>query len=144
MKRGNKMFNYENVLIGEIDVNKLWALYSNVSQWNQWDKSLEKSELNGNFVANSSGIMIMPNMPPLSFTIDTLEANKYFTNYSVIGEIKVEFGHYIIALENGKVEIKHTVTITGGEENQMTGIGKGITASIPSAMQNLFELSEVK
>ena len=59
-----------------------------------------------------------------------------FTTESKLGPITVTFGHLLKEDANG-VTITHTVTIEGGEENQMKGIGEGITAGIPDCLQKL-------
>lgn len=61
---------------------------------------------------------------------------KSFTTKSQLGPVTVTFGHLLQEDENG-VTITHTVTIEGGEENQMKGMGKGITADIPNCLQRL-------
>ena len=35
------MFKYENMVSGNIDIKKLWELYSNVSRWKEWDNDVE-------------------------------------------------------------------------------------------------------
>ena len=63
------MFKYENMVSGNIDIKKLWELYSNVSRWKEWDNDVENVVLHGNFATGSNGIMSMKNGQSLPFLI---------------------------------------------------------------------------
>ena len=91
------MFTYEKSVTGKADIEKVWELYSDVTQWNLWDESVKSVQLSGPFCAGTYGVMEMTHGPNLP-----------------------------------------TVTIEGGEENQMKGMGEGIAAGIPGCLRKLF------
>lgn len=135
------MFKYENVVKGKMDIEKLWELYSNVDNWAEWDKSVQKVELKNSFATGTKGTLFMNNVPPLPFVLNEVVKNEKFIDTAVLGDIIVQFGHYIIEEINSEYTLKHTVTITGGNDNQIKGIGQGIVVDIPESMENLYQLS---
>lgn len=133
------MFTYENSVTGKTTVQKLWNLYSDVNKWQMWDKGIASVELFGKFAVSTSGVMNMADGAALPFSIVACEVEKSFTTQSRLGNIIVTFGHEI--KENGElVTVTHTVTIEGGNDMQMEGMGKGIVANIPECMQRLIAL----
>jgi hypothetical protein len=129
------MFNYEKTVSGNIDSKKLWELYSDVSRWKEWDTDVENVVLNGAFVPGSSGVMAMKNGQSLPFVIDSVDNEKEFTTSSCLGAITISFIHIIT-----ETTITHTVTIAGGADAQMDGMGKGITANLPATMARLLSM----
>lgn len=130
------MFTYEKSLTGAGDIQKIWNMYSDVSNWRIWDKSVKSVQLSGPFCVGTNGIMEMNDGMTLPIELTECTDTKSFTTKSQLGPITVTFGHLLQENANG-VTITHTVTIEGGEENQMKGMGKGITAGIPDCLQQL-------
>ncbi|MGL5255353.1 MAG: hypothetical protein ACRC9L_10250 [Brevinema sp.] len=129
------MYKYEKTVLGNVDRKKLWELYSNVSLWKEWDTDVENVVLNGEFARGICGIMKMKNGQSLPFTIDSVADEKEFTTVSHLGEITVSFIHLIT-----ETSITHVVTIDGGIDEQMDGMGKGITANLPATMDRLLAM----
>lgn len=130
------MFTYETSLTGKADIQKIWEMYSDVSNWSKWDKSVKSVQLSGAFCTGAHGVMEMADGMALPVELTECTDKKSFTTKSQLGPVTVTFGHLLQEDENG-VTITHTVTIEGGEENQMKGMGKGITADIPNCLQRL-------
>ncbi len=136
------MFNYEHSVKGNIDLQKLWNLYEDVCRWSDWDIDVENVKLNGKFLAGTLGEMLMKNGQNLPFRIEEVTNLNCFTTSSSFGSIKVTFGHEITANNDGSNTITHTITIGGGNENQMEGMGKSISANVPENMNRLISLSK--
>ncbi|MBD5543409.1 MAG: hypothetical protein HDR01_03970 [Lachnospiraceae bacterium] len=130
------MFIYEKSITGKADIQKIWDFYSDVTKWGLWDKSVKSVQLSGPFSAGTQGIMEIADGSSLPIVLTECSDKKSFTTKSELGPIAVTFGHLLKEDENG-VTITHTVTIEGGEENQMKGMGKGITAGIPECLEKL-------
>ncbi len=135
------MFNYENTITGKMNIEELWDLYSNVNRWHEWDTEMQKIELEGEFTTGTKGTMFMNGMPPLPFILDEVEKNKKFIDTSTLGNITVQFGHFIINEGNDVYTLKHTVTLTGASDEELEGIGKGIVSDLPESMEKLYQLS---
>ncbi len=133
------MFNYETAMTGTSDVQKIWNLYSDVQKWSLWDKSVKDVKLFGDFCVGTEGVMIMADGSSLPILLTECTTNKSFTTQSKLGSVIVTFGHLLKDDENG-ITITHTVTIKGGDENQMKGMGEKITAGIPNCLRLLLSL----
>ncbi len=131
------MYSFEHIVKGNIDLQKVWALYSDVSRWSEWDSDIESVALQGDFTKGSTGVINMKNGQALPFIIDSATSESEFVTSSHLGALTVSFGHTIT-----EQSISHTVTIVGGEDKQMEGMGKGITAHIPKNMETLLSLSQ--
>lgn len=135
------MFNFENSVTGNVLSEMLWELYCDVSCWSKWDSDIESVSLQGNFNTNDTGVIKMKSGQSLPFTLEEVNAPNSFTNVSRLGELTIRFGHFIKKNPDSTCTITHTVTIDGGETNQMKNMGKGITAHIPASMAQLLSLA---
>lgn len=133
------MFTYEKSITGKADIEKIWNLYSDVRNWSLWDQNVKSVSLSGVFCVGTHGIMEMTDGSTLPIVLTECTDKKSFTTKSQLGPITVAFGHLLKEDTNG-VTIVHTVTMEGGEENQMKGMGKGIAAGIPDCLQKLLSL----
>ncbi len=130
------MFNFEHSINGDIDLEKAWALYSNVSRWTEWDKELESVTIEEQFVKGSVGIMNMKNGQSLPFVLDSVVPMVEFSTVSNLGAIVVTFKHILTSKT-----IKHTVNIVGDDDKQVEGLGQAITMHIAENMNTLLCLS---
>ena len=131
------MFDYSNSVSGNIDIKNLWNLYSDTTQWKNWDVDIKDVKLSGIFTTGSSGVIHMKNGQDLPFVIESCIENTEFKTVSQLGEIKVCFFHTI-----KQNEIIHRVTVEGKgvDEEKLMGIGKGITSSLPATMEKLLSM----
>lgn len=133
------MFTYKKSMTGKGDIKKIWDMYSGVDNWRLWDRGVKSVQLSGNFCVGTNGLMEMADGSTLPFTLTECIEEKSFTTESKLGSIVVTFGH-LLENDNGEITITHTVTIEGGEENEMKGMGRGITAGIPDCLQQLLSI----
>lgn len=135
-------FEKECEVSGQANVNDIWNLYEEVSNWVLWDKSLKKVDLEGDFVDNTKGTMIfaMDNMPPLMFTLSDVFKNQRFVSTATLNGIEVATDHIIETQENGFCKIRHIVTVQGPIEEMVQGIGMGLTSKLELFMQNLMDI----
>ncbi len=131
------MFHYKHTVTGDFDKQRVWNYYSDVSLWKEWDSEVEGVDINGEFANGSSGIIHMKNGQSLPFVLENVESASSFGTVSNLGPVRVTFEHFI-----NDNAIVHTVTIEGGEEKQMEGMGKGITAHIPKSMEVLLSMAQ--
>lgn len=137
------MFYYEHTVTGKMDLQKVWALYSDVNRWQEWDTEIQKMELNGDFVTGSSGVMYMNGLPPLPFTLDIVEKNKKFIDSTTLEKFNIQVGHFITDEGNNKLTLKHSVTVTGASQEELETIGQNIVADLPESMEKLYSLVRI-
>ncbi len=133
------MYTYEKSMTGKGEIKKIWNMYSEVENWSLWDIGLKSVQLSGDFCIGTNGTMEMVDGSTLPFTLTECVEEKSFTTESRLGSLIVTFGH-LLKEDKDKITITHTVTIVGGEENQMNGIGKRITAGIPHCLETLLSV----
>lgn len=63
------MFNNSQEIVGSFNLKSLWELYSDVEKWLEWDESLEKVELDGEFIVGAKGKMTNNGMPEIEFQL---------------------------------------------------------------------------
>ena len=135
------MFFYEHEVKGNATIDKVWGQYADVSKWPNWDVSMNNVELNGTFESGTLGTMHMANMPPLPFVLADVEVGKQFTVVCKMGDIRVSMGHFLSADAGEQISIRHTIQIEGGHDEQIKGMGAGMSSQVPSAMNKLMEQS---
>lgn len=134
------MFEIKKSITGYGEKDKIWKLYSDVSRWSIWDKSVKAVALTGEFVEGSNGVMEMINGMKMPFVISECTSYKSFSTKSELGNICIVFIHNIEQNEN-QVTISHKIIIEGGEERQMEGIGNQISEGLDECLQRLIAMS---
>ena len=138
------MFYKEYSVTGKVNLDKVWGFYENVSKWCEWDKNLDKVELQGDFKNGNTGIMFLaiPNTPPVTFTLEHVTKNERFLSASSLGSVTIMVDHLITQNVDKKVTIKHIITIEGDNENMVQGIGTNLTKDLKECMENILLLSK--
>jgi hypothetical protein len=100
----HKMFKKE--VVGEIDTTKekMWSIWTDIENWNQWIDSVESSSLNGNFENGVKGSMKIKGSSS-SFTIVDVVENESFICRSKLPLCTMDAGHFMKE-ENGKLKLK--------------------------------------
>ncbi|MBS9443901.1 hypothetical protein [Photorhabdus heterorhabditis] len=91
---------------------KIWPYYSDISLRNVWEDDLESITLEGDFITHNKGVMKLKDMPPMGFTLTSVEENKHFWDETIVPDLgSICFGHEILNIEE-QLYIKHTVVFT--------------------------------
>lgn len=136
------MFNNSQEIVGSFNLKSLWELYSDVEKWLEWDESLEKVELDGEFIVGAKGKMTNNGMPEIEFQLIEVIKEKSFTTKSIMGPFEVEVSHHLVSLSDNEVKIEHAVRVTGPDKGQVQRIGINIYNSFTKALNKLGELSQ--
>ncbi len=138
------MWTYIHEKECNIDINKLWDLYSKVENWKLWDEEIEAISLEGEFTAGTKGVMTMEGQEPMNFTLTVVEEKKCFIDETVIEPLNVTIvvGHFIEQKTNDRFFIRHSVIIKGENADMVAEqIGESFTVDIPNSMEKLIKLS---
>lgn len=120
----------------------VWALWSDVDRWLEWDSSLERIELAGQFQAGTTGTMVLPGQPPIGFTITDVQPGRGFTDETEVPGGVLRFEHSLETAEN-RTRVTHRVEIEGPAE-MASKLGPMITADTPEAVRDLVRLAEAQ
>ncbi|WNJ97661.1 polyketide cyclase [Vibrio ruber] len=120
----------------------IYSLYSDVVNWNQWDKEVQYSELNGEFKSGSTGVLKPTRGPKSKISITNVELNKSFTVTSKLPFCLVTFEHNLIETKDA-TEVIHKVKFTGLTRYIFGSlIGKKIHRGLPITLNGLKDRAE--
>lgn len=126
--------------------NQIWPFYVDVQKWLKWDQDLENISLNGEFAVGTTGEMKMKDMPPITFTLISVEPNTGFTDSTIIPEVgEILFGHHLNIIED-KTVVRHTVEFKPADPNmpkaEALKMLKQIFSDTPEAVLALLKVAQ--
>lgn len=130
------MFEYEYTARGPVNVERAWALLSDVNRWPEWEPVVASVEFEGPFVQGAQGVKQLRHGQPLPFVIRTAEENRCMALESQRGPMLL-LTEYRIAPDG----ITQRLTITGGNEVQRGHMSGKIVEHIPENMEHLREMT---
>ncbi|MEU0880735.1 SRPBCC family protein [Lentzea sp. NPDC005914] len=130
-------FEYEHSVEGPASVETVWALWSDVSRWTEWDESLESVTLTGPFAEGSSGTMTIEGQGAIPFTLTSVDPGIGFVDETSVPGALLRFSHRVEQLSDG-VRVTHSVVIEGPEAQTL---GPLVTADFPDAVEALVKLA---
>lgn len=121
---------------------QIWRLWTDVANWQKWDKDIEWSTLAGDVKVGAKGILKPVGGPQTKFAITTCDYLSVFVNRSNLPLCKMEVIHIISDTATG-INVTHTVTMTGFLSFLFAKImGKNIKQGLPKAVNQLIQLAE--
>jgi hypothetical protein len=132
------MANYEfsHSVEGPASAAAVWALWSDVSRWTEWDEGLESVTLSGPFAEGTSGTMVVKGQGPIAFTLTSVTESGFVDETSVPGAL-LRFSHHVEPAGEG-VRVTHSVVIEGPAAQEF---GPVVTADLPDAVEALVKLA---
>ena len=120
----------------------LWALWSDVAAWPQWDVDLEAVTLEGDFAVGTHGSLQPKGMDPFPFTITRAEPGRGYTDETPLPGAVLRFEQDLLEGEEGRV-IRQRVTMEGPAANEwFEQIGGKIVLDVPAALARLADRAE--
>jgi hypothetical protein len=92
--------------------SEIYAMYSDVANWNKWDKSVESSSLDGEFGIGATGVMKPVGGPKSKITISGATVNQYAASTCNLVGCHILFEQKIKDLGEMR-EITHSVSLVG-------------------------------
>ncbi|MEC3980704.1 SRPBCC family protein [Amycolatopsis sp. H20-H5] len=133
-------YEYEHTVTTTAPADAVWALWSDVSRWTEWDTSLEAITLDGPFAPGSGGTMTIPGQPLITYILTEVEPGVAFSDETAIPGGVLRFGHRLTTAD-GLTTITHRVEIDGPPE-MAKEFGPVVTEDVPEAMRALAKLAE--
>jgi len=136
------MWKKEFTIETEVSKEQIWKIWSDVKNWNKWDKDVQSSELNGEFEKGTSGYLKPKKGPKSKFKIESLHYPFEFTTRSNLPFAKMDFTHRMEEKDE-KTLITHGIEISGVTTFVFSKIiGKKIIDQLPSTMKNLISMTQ--
>ncbi|WP_428897237.1 Polyketide cyclase / dehydrase and lipid transport [Parelusimicrobium proximum] len=123
---------------GKLDLDKLWAMYSDPARWTEWSPAIESAKLTDGFKKGGSGFIKIKGMDTLPFTITEMEEKKLFALTAKISAFGVTFTikNTIIPSDNSSYAVTNSIIVDGALAS-LVGISKG--AMLKDAAQKSVE-----
>lgn len=123
---------------------KIWAVWTDVPNWKQWDKGLKEAVLEGDFAVGTKGKLVPDKGPKSRFIISQFEPNKSYTF-----KTKIPLGWLVVQrkmeVKEGKTFFTHDVEFTGILKKIMGNkLGKNYRAMLPNVLAEVKQIAESK
>ncbi|MEU7524783.1 SRPBCC family protein [Saccharothrix sp. NPDC042600] len=130
-------FTIEHSVEGPATVAAVWALWSDVGRWAEWDADVESVSLDGAFDVGGKGRMVVAGQPPIAFELTEVVPFKGFTDETAFGGAVLRFEHLVEEVAAG-VRVTHRVVVEGGAAER---IGAVVGRGVPGAVERLVALA---
>lgn len=140
MKQSNTHFSHS--LETNSLAEKIWQIWTDVPNWNQWDKGLKSAELQGDFAAQTKGFL----MPDKGFKANFI-ITEVIDNQSYTFKTNVPFGALYVkrflSKKEGKTIFTHEVWFTGISKG-LFGLllGNNYRKILPEVMNEIKKIAE--
>jgi hypothetical protein len=95
-----------------LTASQIWNKYIDAKNWKSWDPAVESSELFGDFVEGTKGILKPAGGPQAKFTLTNITKYIYFSDRSFLPFAHIDFEHTIF--DNAEIrEVTHTIKMGG-------------------------------
>lgn len=108
------MYLFECEAMVEAEPARLWAVWTDVARWPEWDASKEIARLDGPFEPGVSGWAKQRGTLGGSFTITVVEAGRRWVSECPVPLGKVVFDHVLKPVASGRVRVVKRVDVEGG------------------------------
>ena len=116
----------------------VWALWSDVATWEQWDPAVEAVALDGAFAEGTAGTITLRDGIEAPFTLEVVTSAARYLDQLTMGDLVIRIDHVLRAMPGG-TEITVSTTIEGPGADD---IGPMVTADAPVALAALVRLAE--
>ena len=107
------MWTYQHTETTNASREDVWAIWSDVPRWPDWDPATRKVSIDGPFAAGTHG-KVTPNLgPTLKFTINDFRPLENFNFDVTMPGGVIHFGHSLSDAPGGRVAATHATQITG-------------------------------
>lgn len=122
--------------------DKIWQVWTDVDNWQQWDKGLKQAVLEDDFKVGAKGRLIPDKGPKSSFIITEIVPNQSYTF-----KTKIPFGWLVIqrilVAKEGVTYFTHDVRFTGLLKKVLGNtLGKKYRAMLPEVMLEIKKIAE--
>ena len=131
-------FEYERTVTTTASQADVWAVWSDIGTWHQWDPSIESVALEGHFAEGAAGTMVLVGGIETPFVLEIVEPGARFLDRLTIGDLVISIDHVVAAADGGaEVSVRTVVEGPGAED-----IGPMVTGDTPKALVALVAMAE--
>lgn len=130
------MWTHEDIIETETSVAEVYALFSDVTTWPEWNAGLLRVELDGPFEAGTWATMVMPDEERIPFRLIWIEAGRGFEDETQVPDanVVVRVRHTVDSVGEGRVRITYRCVVEGPGAAEA---GQMVTADFPQVLAAL-------
>lgn len=138
MKTGNQAsLSYSQDTAATADA--IWACFTDVSSWNDWNAGVQSCTLDGAFANGSRLTMVLPDHEVItSQLIDVVDLQR-FTDETIFGEAVVRVAHVITPRPGAGNRITFEIDVASDDA---AAICAGVSSDFPAVIAALVERAE--
>jgi hypothetical protein len=123
----------------------IYAIYTDVSQWPEWDKEVERASMDNGFQLGGEGKIKPKGAPESKMKLVEVTPDKSFTIECSLPLCKMRFVHLLTAEGAEATKVVNELQFTGLLAPVFGRlIGKGIHKTMPATLRGLKEYAEAK
>lgn len=100
-----------SIVTNDVTKEQMWKLFSDVNNWNMWDKNIEYAKMNGNFEKGQSHTLKPKGWPELKIEILEAIENQLFIDLTRFPLAKMYFSHMFEDTKDG-LKITYEIKVT--------------------------------
>jgi hypothetical protein len=139
------MWTYAHSIETAARAETIFAILRDVSRWSEWNRGVERIDLDGPFATGTSGVMVIPDQGSLSFKLAWVGEGLGFEDETEIPgvDVVVRVRHSLKPLAGGGTRITYRATVEGPAADALgPEIGPAVTADFPEVMAALAARAE--
>lgn len=122
---------------------KIWAAWTDVKRWPQWDTELASASLEGGFAIDAKGKLKPKRGPASGFTISELTPGESYAFTTRLPLCELEVRRRLTRKDGGGACFTHEVTFTGPLSFVFGNLlGRRYREALPAVMENLRKTAE--
>jgi hypothetical protein len=136
------MWEYEHSVETEAAAEQVWALWSDVTTWPDWNAGIAAIEIDGPFAEGTMFTMTPPGAEPIRLRLVEVVPGALFVDELDAGDFTVRTIHRLAPAESG-TRVTYRTEISGpGADQVAPELGPAITADFPEVLAALVKLAE--
>jgi hypothetical protein len=133
------MWSFEHSLIAPVSKQQVWAVWTDVEKWHEWDAGVTWAKLDTVFETGATCILKPKDGPKVRAVITRCDPLAGFTDESRLPLCRLVFDHQVVETPGG-VRITHRATMAGPTTFLFRRlIGKHLERDMPTAMTRMVE-----
>ena len=135
-------WTFESSATTQASPEAVWALWSDVATWPEWDDGIEHVTLDGPFAAGTTGALKPAGGPRVRFALTDVRAPHGFADVTRLPLCRMRVEHRLAAQDGGGTRITHRVTMHGPATPLFSRvIGRGLKKDLPDTVRSLARMA---
>jgi uncharacterized protein YndB with AHSA1/START domain len=137
------MWEFEHSVQAPVSRERVWALWTDVSRWPDWNPGVARAELDGPLAEGATGSVRGAGGPASNLTVLEIEPERRLVTEASERLMRLRFEYELADAQDGQLRITHRVHMSGLATPLMRRtVGRRLERSIPAALTALVELAQ--